>query len=269
MSSPIVTYEVRGPAALVTLNRPQKRNALSHALIDALEEALRQAVDDPTARLVVLAGAGPVFCAGMDLTEMLEAGDDADSEKRWLADARRYRDLLMQIYNLPKPTLAAVDGPALAGGAGLVLACDMAVGSDRATFGLPEVRRGIVAAIVAPFLVMRTAAGAASQLLLTGETIPAADAQRLGIFSEVVPHDKLAGRVAEIGDSVARCAPGALAETKRVLHDIAGDRLAEQLDAAARISAAARGSDEATEGLRAFLEKREPRWAPGGDAAPD
>jgi methylglutaconyl-CoA hydratase len=200
----------------------------------------------------------------MDLSEMLEARDIADPKNRWIEDAEQFRDLLLTIHELPKPSLAAVGGPALGGGAGIVLACDLAIASEKATIGLPEARRGIVAALVAPFLVMRAGVGAARYALLTGENLSASEAHRLGIFHKVVPHGDLEKRTDEIAASVAANAPGALATTKRVLAEIAADRLAALLEQGIPVSAEARGTEEAAEGLRAFLEKRPPRWASGG-----
>ena len=141
MTEPLVRYESRPPAVLLTLNRPDKRNALSRELIAALTAALERARDDAAARCVLLTGVGPAFCAGMDLSE-LEATIDADRAAVW-ADAVNYSRLLDLLYTLPKPTVAVVNGAAVAGGAGLMSACDLAVAVSEAKFGYPEVRRGL------------------------------------------------------------------------------------------------------------------------------
>ena len=144
--SELVRYEVRPPAAVLTLARADKRNALSRALIADLDAAVRRAADDPAARCVILTGDGPAFCAGMDLDE-LRSTLTADADVIW-ADAQRLAELFDRIYSLPKPTIAAVNGAAVAGGAGLVTVCDLAVSVPTAKFGYPEVRRGLVAAMV-------------------------------------------------------------------------------------------------------------------------
>ena len=148
MSQPLVKVHVHGPTGTIILNRPEKRNALSRALLAELSQALADLHQERKVRAVVLAASGPAFCAGMDLGEMLETSKAADSHTQWHADAVIYRDLLETMLRFPKPLIAAVGGPAMAGGAGLVLACDIVVASDTATFGLPEPRRGVVAGMV-------------------------------------------------------------------------------------------------------------------------
>jgi methylglutaconyl-CoA hydratase len=260
MSNLLATCKQQGKGDVITLCRPAKRNALSRDLMRQLSAAFDQAARDDNARAVVLRAEGPAFCAGMDLAEMLDTRDAPDSSARWQADADAYRDLLLKIVRLPKPTIASVQGPALAGGLGLVLACDVVVASERATFGLPEPKRGLVAAVVAPFLLLRIGAGRAGYLLLTAGTIDAAAAGRLGIAHEVVPAAGLASRTEQLVAEIAEAAPEALRATKRFLQAIAADQLAGQAEAGAAESAAARATPEAREGLQAFLEKRKPRW---------
>src|SRR5262249_19560865 len=166
MSNELVRYEARPPAVLLTINRPDRRNALSRGLIDALTQAFTRARDDAAARCVILTGAGNAFCAGMDLAELQEslATDGAQPAPVW-DDALRLATLYDLIYCLPKPTIAAVSGAAIAGGAGLVSVCDLAVATPEARFGYPEVRRGLVAAMVMPHLLRHVGERTARHLL--------------------------------------------------------------------------------------------------------
>lgn len=247
----------------ITLDRPQKRNALSRDLIAQLTHAVARAAADPAARLVVLAAEGPVFCAGMDLTEMQDCAARPDAPQLWQDDTRAYRDLLVALVTIPVPTLAVVQGPAVAGGLGLVLACDLVLASDAATFALPEPQRGITAAIVAPLLTYRIGPGQAGYLLLSGRSLSAHDAFRIGLCHELSPADEIAGRCDDLIRSILRGAPSALALTKRHLLDTAGRHLPAALDAAMALSAKARETADAREGLAAFLEKRPPSWSAG------
>src|SRR3954452_5048414 len=212
MSADLILYEPRPPAVLLTLNRPDKRNALSRGLIAALTAAFERARDDPTARCVLLTGAGPAFCAGMDLAELSES-IDAERDVVW-ADALNLSRLYDLIYTLPKPTVAVVNGPAVAGGAGLVSVCDLAVASPAAKFGYPEVRRGLVAAMVMPHLLRHVGERTARWLLLTGELIDAAEAQRAGLITAVVRAEELLPTADGWARSRAEGGPLALATTK-------------------------------------------------------
>lgn len=257
---PLVKINVHGPVGTVILNRPDKRNALSRALLAELEQAFSDLHMERRVKVVVLTGSGPAFCAGMDLQEMLDTGQQPDPHPQWHSDAQVYRDLLESMLQFPKPIIAAVGGPALAGGAGLMLACDLVVAADNATFGLPEPRRGLVAGIVAPLLVFRIGAGHAGYLLLTSKAIGASDAYRLGLFHELVKPDQVWVRSAQLAEEIALGAPEALQLTKRMLNETIGEHLGTLLSAGAAVSATARTTEAAREGLTAFLEKREPKW---------
>ncbi|MBL9122722.1 MAG: enoyl-CoA hydratase/isomerase family protein, partial [Planctomycetaceae bacterium] len=155
MSAPLVKVQVHAPMATITLNRPAKRNALSRELLAELGQAFFDLHQERRVRAVILTGAGGAFCAGMDLAEMQATRAAPDAFARWQQDVLAYREILETMLRFPKPILAAVSGPALAGGAGLVLAADIVVAARDATFGLPEPRRGLVAGIVAPLLTFR------------------------------------------------------------------------------------------------------------------
>lgn len=250
--------------ARITLNRPQKRNALTRSLLQELRNGIQDAMSRGNVRLMILSSAGPVFCAGMDLAEMQETAGNTDAKKLWQADAQAYRDLLALIFGLRIPTLAVVQGPALAGGLGLVLACDIVIASEAATFSLPEPKRGITAAVVTPLLVHRVGSSNASYLLLSGRRVDAHRALQMGICHEVVPAERLTASANELVDSILTGSPLALAVTKEQLAACSSAKVVEQLDRASLASAQARETEEADEGRRAFLEKRNPVWQPPG-----
>jgi len=261
---PLVRYDLQAPAAVVTMNRADKRNALNRALIEALHQAFLRARDDVGARCVILTGAGPVFCAGMDLAELAEAvgdaGASAGSEGIVWENALRLATLYDLIYTLPKPTLAAVNGSAVAGGAGLVTVCDLALAVPEARFGYPEVRRGLVAAMVMPHLLRHVGERTARYLLLTGEVIDADEAARVGLINATVPGPELLARGHAWARSLAEGGPQALTRTKELLHGFS--RQAVSVEEAARASAAPRLTDECRQGLRAFFAKQPVPWAP-------
>jgi methylglutaconyl-CoA hydratase len=260
MSETVVLFEARPPALVVTLNRPDRRNALSRALIATLTDAFQRARDDASVRGVILTGAGSSFCAGMDLAELQEAvsrGDDADTV--W-EDALRLATLYDLIYRLPKPTIAAVNGAAVAGGAGLVTVCDLALAVPEAHLGYPEVRRGLVAAMVMPHLLRHVGERTARYLLLTGDLIGAEEACRSGLVNAVVPARGLMARAQEWARALAEGGPNALANTKGLLQRFS--RQALSIEEAAQASAAPRLTDECRQGLRAFFAKQPVPWAP-------
>ncbi len=248
------------PSGTIILNRPEKRNALSRAMLRQLREAFGDLMMQPSVRAVILTGAGTTFCSGMDLYEMYETSRQEDALARWHEDAVLYRDLLLTMLEFPKPIIAAVNGAALAGGAGLVLASDLVVAADQAQFGLPEPRRGIVAAMVAPLLYFRVGGGHASHLLISAQIFSAQQAQRCGIFHELVPGDLVWARAHQWAGDICQSAPEALRMTKEMLNQTIGEHLETLLTAGAAISAAARTTVAAKEGLTAFFEKRPPVW---------
>jgi methylglutaconyl-CoA hydratase len=265
MSEPLVLYSLRAPAAILTLNRADKRNALSRALIASLNEAFQRARDDAAVRCVILTAAGSVFCAGMDLAELAESLDQAGKAQKSPAespvwdDSLRLATLYDLIYRLPKPTIAAVNGAAVAGGAGLVSVCDLAVAVPEARFGYPEVRRGLVAAMVMPHLLRHVGERTARYLLLTGDLIDAAEACRTGLVNAVADGPQLLQRAHEWACSLAEGGPQALAGTKNLLHQFSHQTLS--VAEAARASAAPRLSEECQQGLRAFFAKRPAPWS--------
>jgi methylglutaconyl-CoA hydratase len=258
--SDLVLYEVRQSTAILTLNRADKRNALSRALIAAIDDAVVRALDDPAARSLILTGAGPVFCAGMDLAELQESlAASGESPPVW-DDALRLARVYERIYTSRKPTIAAANGSAVAGGAGLVSVCDLAVSVPEAKFGYPEVRRGLVAAMVMPHLMRHVGERTARYLLLTGELIGAGEAQRAGFVNKVAPAEGLMEVALGWARSLTEGGPDALARTKELLARFS--HRAMSVEEAARASAAPRLSQECRQGLEAFFAKRPAPWAP-------
>lgn len=250
--------ERRNGVLVLTLNRPEVRNALSPSLRRALGEALDQAASDASLRAVVLTGAGTAFCAGLDLAELQVIGRRTIEENR--ADATALADLFLRLYRLPKPVIAAVNGHAVAGGAGLASLCDLVILSERAKIGYSEAKIGFVAALVGVFLVRQLGERRARELLLSARLLSAQEALALGLVNEVVPAEAVLDtallRARELSDN----APASLALTKALLADVPGMGLAEALRYAVEINTAARLSEDLKEGVAAFLAKRPPRW---------
>jgi enoyl-CoA hydratase/carnithine racemase len=196
----------------------------------------------------------------MDLREMQVTAGLPNAEAEWGADAQCYRDLVHKMLDTTKPIIAAVNGPAVAGGAGLVLASDIVVACPEARFGMPEPRRGVVAGLVAPLLAFRLGAGPAARLLLTSILVDAPEAFRIGVYHEMIDADRVWARAVDLAGECAAGAPEALQLTKRLLTETLGEQLKTQLAAGAVTSATARTTQAAAEGVAAFLEKREPNW---------
>lgn len=259
MSGSLVLRENYGAVALVALNQPERRNALSRGLVAELGDVLTALASAPDVRAVVLTGAGGVFCAGMDLKEGGALGPGAEAEQRSIDDLRAFADVILQLHALDQPTVAALNGDALAGGAGLACACDLVVASSQARLGWPEVKRGLVAAVVMPDLLRQAGERRARELLLTGEPIGAAQAERWGLVNRVVEPDRVRDEALALARSLIASGPRAVATVKRLIDESRGRPT--DLRGAAAVSAAVRVSEEAQEGMRAFLEKRPPKWA--------
>jgi methylglutaconyl-CoA hydratase len=256
--TPLVVAEERGAARLITLNRPEVRNALSPEFVSALQEALADAMAAPNVRGVVLTGAGSDFCAGADLKALQEISKKSREEN--LADSHHLAQLFLAIHTGDKPVAAAVRGNALAGGSGLACVCDRVVAASDATFGFTEARIGFVAAIVSRFLIERTGMRVARDLLLSARRIDAAEALAAGIADEVAPSDDVVLRAVAWIESLKPCAPSSLKLTKKLLAGLSGRTLVDALAFAAEMNATTRATDDCKEGVAAFLEKRKPRW---------
>jgi methylglutaconyl-CoA hydratase len=243
--------------ATLTLNRPDKRNAVSYELIDDLIRALEEARNS-SAGTLILTGAGKAFCSGLDLDTL--KGLIGRTPEQNLEDSRAMVALFRSLYEFPKPTIAAVNGAAIAGGTGLALLCDFTLAVPDAKFGYTEVRIGFVPAIVSTFLLRQVGEKIARDLLLTGRIFDAAEALKLGLINEIVPAEKLLDRARELAAQLAENSPLSLLYTKRLLNDHARAELDSQIEAAIRENASIRESADFREGIESFLEKRKPKW---------
>jgi methylglutaconyl-CoA hydratase len=258
-----VLRTVDAGVAHVTLNRPDKRNALDRATIAALTAELRHCAADPAVRVVQITGTGKVFCAGADLGEMqAQAGA---SEAANLADAEQLATLLTVLDSMPKPTLARVNGDGYGGALGLMAACDIVVAVDSARFAFTEVRLGIIPAVISPFVLGKIGERAARRYFLTAEALNAATLKELGLVHEVVADGLLDTVCTRITEVLLQGAPRAQAQAKILIRDMAhpaaGDRAAASMEAAERL-ARLRVQEEAQEGFSAFFNKRKPGWRP-------
>ncbi|TWT42703.1 enoyl-CoA hydratase/isomerase family protein [Botrimarina hoheduenensis] len=260
LQSDAIQVRVDPPIATITLNRPDAGNALTRAMVSELQVALGDVHAEKRIRAVVLAARGDSFCVGRDVAEIAPSEDTLADMVRWGDEAREYQELLVAMLQLPKPLIAAVQGPALAAGAGLVLACDAAIGSDAALFGFPEPRQGIVAGVAAPLLAFCVGGAVASRLLVLADTIDAAEAHRLGLYHKVTPTDLTWAQACDWARTAAESAPQAVGLTKRLLYDTVAEQLMSQLSSGAAASATAMTTDSAREGLAAHLENRQPEW---------
>jgi methylglutaconyl-CoA hydratase len=253
MTEPLLLVDRSEPRLVtLTLSRPDRRNALSVGLLLALRSAVEELSSEPALRVIILRGAGPAFCAGLDFHEAL---DPANSHRSAEALAGVYCALCAS----PLVTIAAAHGGAFGGGAGLIAACDLAVAADDLQLGYPEVRRGLVAALVTCLLRRQVSGRRLREILLLGQTLSAREALDAGLVSRVVPAASLSAETRALAAAVTEGAPGAAARTKRLLDDL--DGLQADLATALNVHVSARDDAEAHEGITAFFEKRPPRWA--------
>ena len=243
--------------ALLTFNRPDKRNAVSYELIADLLRALDEVKASP-ARVLIITGAGKAFCSGMDLDNLKSLIGRTPEQN--VEDSRTMVSLFRSLYEFPKPTIAAVNGAAIAGGTGLALLCDFTLAVPEAKFGYTEVRIGFVPAIVSTFLLRQVGEKIARDLLLTGRIFDAEEALRLGLITQIVPPDQLMTRARDLAAQLIECSPLSIAYTKRLLTDHARAELDTQIEAAIRENAGIRSSHDFREGISSFLEKRKPNW---------
>jgi methylglutaconyl-CoA hydratase len=258
MSNGTVILQTEGELAIVTLNRPEKRNALSPELIEDLLAALASVEEGPT-RVAILTGAGPAFCAGMDLAALRKLADQTPAQN--LVDARRTLGLFRRVWSFPKPLIAAVNGAAVAGGCGLATLCDFTLAVEEAKFGYPEVRIGFMPALVSAFVQLQVGEKVARDLLLTGRIFGAAEARELGLVNRVVPAGQLMAAARELAAELMLNSPHSLLTTKRLLVRVEQGELDRRLELGVTESVAIRETPELREGLTAFLEKRKPSWS--------
>jgi methylglutaconyl-CoA hydratase len=260
MPSNSIEVKVIEPAGTIVLNRPDYGNALTRSMVQQLAEAIDDLYLEKRVRAIILTGAGDSFSLGADIAEMQASGELPDAEEQWGADAVDFRDLLARMLEITKPIVAAVNGPALGAGAALVVASDIVVAGECASFGLPDARHGMVAGLAAPLVCFRVGAGQAALLLLTGEPVTAAEALRLGLFHELQPNDIVWARAMQVAQQCAAGAPEAIQLTKRLLNETLGESLGTQLSAGAVMAATARTTEAAEQGIAALAAGRTPEW---------
>lgn len=254
-----IELQKSGRLAQVIINRPERHNALDIAMIDEFHGALDEVAADRNIRVLLIRARGASFCAGADINWMRRMAEyDAASN---IADARRLAGLFEKIAFMTMPTIAVVNGPAYGGGIGIVSACDFAVAAPTAEFVLSEVKLGLIPAVISPHIIRAIGANAAKRLFLTGAKFGAAEAQRLGLLSDVVPADQLEAAVDALSRQLLENAPEAMAEAKELVQFVASLPLGRAvIDGTAERIAKRRASAEGKEGLTAFLEKRTPSW---------
>lgn len=259
-----VLYDVdRRGVATLTLNQPKTLNAFDTAQIAAFNDAVTRAVDTPGLRVIVIAGAGSVFCSGADISYLQGAGSLPPKEN--LADAGKYAAMGEALRAAPVPVVCRVQGGAYGGGLSLAAACDIVLAAESSKFAITEARYGLTPSLMVPFLVGRMGQRGCRRWCLTGETMTAARARTVGLADIVVPDDQLDGALAELVDRLLINAPGGLAESKASIGENARPPLTRAIyDRACAAFAGGRGSAQAAEGMAAFLEKRPPSWAGGG-----
>ena len=258
MTYTTIQLSVDSGVATVSLNRPEKRNAVSFALVGELLAALDE-IEQSSAQVVILTGAGKAFCAGLDLDELKNLLGKTQDEN--VQDSSRMGRIFRRIYDFPLPTIAAVNGAAIAGGTGFATMCDFTLAVPEAKFGYTEVRIGFVPAIVSSMLVWQVGHKIARDLLLTGRLFDAAEAHRYGLVNEVVEPERLMIRAREIAAQLMENSPSSVRATKRLINGFIAGQLDLQIGQAVQDNARIRTTADFREGITSFLEKRKPRWS--------
>jgi len=257
MNYTTLRVEAADAVAIITLNRPEKRNAISTEMIEELLAALEECEKSP-ARVVILTGAGKAFCSGMDLDALKAIA--AQSPEQNLEDSRRMARMFRRLYCFPKPLIAAVNGAAIAGGSGIATLCDFTLAVPEAKFGYTEVKIGFIPAIVSVFLIRQIGEKRARDLLLTGRIFDAAEAREIGLVTEIVPGERLLDAARELAGSLLASSPTSLVRTKQLLVKLSEAELDREIELAVQANAQIRATADFREGLAAFLEKRSPKW---------
>jgi len=251
---PVVLIEKKSPqTTVVTLNRPERRNALTLELLNELCSAVNAASEQPGQRVLILRGAGAAFCTGLDLKE-------AANTTKAHATAEMVANTLIAVSQTRLVTIAAIHGAAVAGGAGIMSACDFVVAAERTKIGYPEVRRGLVAGLVMTFLRRQLGERDLRELVFSGELVDAARAKEIGLVNRVVTPDDVMSEARKFAASVLQGAPRAVAQTKRLVEELWWHSVKEDVDHALKYHMQARESEEAREGIAAFNDRRQPNW---------
>lgn len=259
MSYSTLKLSLEANLALLTLSRPEKRNALSPQLIEELLAALDAVETANAMRVLIVTGEGPAFCAGMDLEYLKGLAGQSEEQNR--ADARRTVRMFRRLWSFPKPLITAVNGSAMAGGCGIATLGDFTLASEEANFGYTEVRVGFMPALISAFLQMQVGEKVTRDLLLSGRILSAAEAQALGLVTRVVTQAQLLPAARELAAELMASSPGALHATKRLLLQCSQAELIRRLELGVEESVAIRNTADFREGLAAFMEKRKPKWS--------
>jgi methylglutaconyl-CoA hydratase len=247
-----IEYAAGSGVARITLNRPEKRNAITSEMLSALPEALQRAAEDATVRVLLIRGAGKDFCAGLDLSEVLKSAEDADAA---LASARKLVGLYIAMRRHPKPIIAAVQGRALGGGAGIATASDLIIAAESAQFGYPEVKLGFIPAIVATMLRRAVNERQAMELALTGEPLSASQAHAIGLVNRVIPDAEFDAAVERYAAALAANSATAMSLSKSLLYETDGLTFEASIEAGVRANVQARKTDDFKRGVERFLKK--------------
>lgn len=257
MSYETLQFETAGEVATVTLNRPEKRNAISAKMIEELLTALNE-IESGAARVGIITGAGKAFCAGMDLDGLRAIASQTPEEN--VEDSRRMAKMFYRIFSFPKPLIAAVNGAAIAGGCGIATLCDFTLAVPEAKFGYTEVKIGFIPALVSVFLRRQVGDKVTRDLLLSGRLIEAEDAQRLGLVSQIVEPESLMEQARSLALDIIAASPTSIRRTKRLLLRSGEAQLQTEIENAIHENADIRSTEDFKEGLASFLEKRAPKW---------
>ena len=253
-----IIFAQEGEIAKIILNRPEVHNAFNRVMISELGTAVKRVKDDKSIRVVILTGKGKSFCAGADIKWLRDIINFTYEQN--FQESLHLAEILYKLYSLPKPTIAMVNGAAIGGGNGILSACDIVVASERAKFGLSEVKIGLVPAAISQYVIRRTGEANARLYFLTGKRITAQKALEIGLVNEVVSHEELENKVSEITELLLTSGPEALANCKELIYNVLQMSLEEAKEYTAKMIADLRISKEGQEGMSAFLEKRKPGW---------
>lgn len=253
-----IYLDIKLPVAWITFNRPKVHNAFNAALILEMTDAIDLLSRDKSVRVIVLTGKGKSFCAGADLNWLREIVHFSYDQN--LEESRALAEVLQKIFSLPKPTIAMVNGSAIGGGTGFLSACDIAVAAEEATFGLSEVKIGLVPAAISPYVIRKIGESKAREYFLTGRRISAHEGKEIGLINEVVPRSDLKKTVENLIELLLTSGPEAVASCKDLIFNVPNMSMEEAKEYTARMIAGLRVSEEGQEGMAAFLEKRKPRW---------
>ncbi|MEQ8673523.1 MAG: enoyl-CoA hydratase-related protein [Aggregatilineales bacterium] len=255
-----VDFRLEPPFAYITLNRPEVKNALSRQLTRELLEAFKTLQDNKDIRAILLSGAGGTFCAGGDLKEMREAFNDSTESSDLDFEA-----LLIAINEAPQVVVAKIEGAAMGGGFGMVCVSDIAIASDTALMGLPEVKLGIAPAFISPYVIQRIGLTRSRELMLTGRRFDGATAHAYGLVHEVVPQDNIDARITQILNDLRDCSPNAVRAIKSLIFAVKDKSFDETVTYRANLLQSLRAGDDAQEGIAAFMGRRKPAWATADD----